>query len=163
MPQRNSVSWNVMITAYVRGREIVEALELFREMKARGEYCTVITIVVVLSGCADIGALDLGKCIHGNVSKSNLGFGVTVNPALMDMYAKVDVLIWKECREVFVDMIELKMKPKRLHSCQFYQLVVMQGYLLRVRVCSMDEQFYGLQPKIEHYGSWWIFLAELGF
>ncbi|KAJ0105493.1 hypothetical protein Patl1_19308 [Pistacia atlantica] len=182
MPQRNSVSWNAMITAYVRGREIVEALELFREMKAGGECCTVITIVAVLSGCADIGALDLGKCIHGYVSKSNLGFGVTVNNALMDMYAKSgcldmalkviseirekDMFSWttlisgyafhgkgKNALEVFGDMIELKMKPNEVTFLWVLSACSHAGLLIEgQRLFNRMNKFYGLQPNIEHYG-----------
>ncbi|XP_031280860.1 pentatricopeptide repeat-containing protein At2g29760, chloroplastic-like [Pistacia vera] len=192
MPQRNSVSWNAMITAYVRGREIVEALELFREMKAGGECCTVITIVAVLSGCADIGALDLGKCIHGYVSKSNLGFGVTVNNALMDMYAKSgcldmalkviseirekDVFSWttlisgyafhgkgKNALEVFGDMIELKMKPHEVTFLSVLSACSHAGLLVEgQRLFNRMNKFYGLQPKIEHYGCMVDLLGRAG-
>ncbi|KAL3835317.1 hypothetical protein ACJIZ3_010053 [Penstemon smallii] len=93
MPQRNVVSWTAMIVGYVRKKNPVEALELFTRMRNEdsGEECnpTTFTIVALLSGCADIGALNLGSSIHGYVNKRS-GFvsDVAVNNGLIDMYGK---------------------------------------------------------------------------
>ncbi|XP_044465691.1 pentatricopeptide repeat-containing protein At2g20540-like [Mangifera indica] len=192
MPERNSVSWNAMITGYVRGWEIVEALKLFRDMKAGGEYCTVITIVAVLSGCADIGALDFGKCIHGYVNKSNLAFGVTVNNALMNMYAKSgcldvalkvfsevrekDVFPWttlisgyalhgkgKNALEAFGDMTESNIKPNEVTFLSVLSACSHAGFLVEgQRLFNRMNQFYSLKPKIEHYGCMVDLLCRAG-
>lgn len=93
MPLRNIVSWTAMIVGYVRRQKPVEALELFKKMRHEdaGLYCTptTFTVVALLSGCADIGALNLGCSIHGYINK-RVGFvyDVAVNNGLMDMYAK---------------------------------------------------------------------------
>ncbi|KAK4350692.1 hypothetical protein RND71_030005 [Anisodus tanguticus] len=90
MSHRNAISWTVMIVGCVRGKEPVRALELFKRMRKEGDDSpTSITIVAVLSGCADIGALDFGMSIHGYVNKvADLAMDVGVNNALIDMYAK---------------------------------------------------------------------------
>ncbi|KAL7138725.1 hypothetical protein ABFS83_09G002000 [Erythranthe nasuta] len=93
MPQRNVVSWTTMIVGYVRNKNPIEALELFTRMRHAdsGEDCTptTVTVVAVLSACADIGALNLGSSIHGHIIK-RIGFGldITVNNGLIDMYGK---------------------------------------------------------------------------
>ncbi|ONK64167.1 uncharacterized protein A4U43_C07F22790 [Asparagus officinalis] len=89
MTKRDVVCWTVMITGHVQRKCPVRALELFSEMKLEGHRPTLITIVGVLSACADIGALDLGRAIHGCIAKINLGLDVTiVYNALIDMYSK---------------------------------------------------------------------------
>ncbi|KAG8378603.1 hypothetical protein BUALT_Bualt07G0002700 [Buddleja alternifolia] len=93
MPQRNVVSWTSMIVGYVRKKNPIEALQLFTKMRNQDVegHCnpTTVTIVALLSGCADIGALNLGGSIHGYINK-RIGFllDVTVNNALIDMYGK---------------------------------------------------------------------------
>ncbi|KAI3934794.1 hypothetical protein MKW92_013981 [Papaver armeniacum] len=89
MPERNSVSWTAMITGYIQGGKPIEALQIFQKMKSDGsDHPTAVMTVAVLSGCADIGALDLGQLIHGYVTKTYLNLDVTVKNALMDMYCK---------------------------------------------------------------------------
>ncbi|OAY85948.1 Pentatricopeptide repeat-containing protein [Ananas comosus] len=88
MPETDVVSWTVMITGHVQGKMPMQALELFRMMKSDGCRPTQITLVGVISACADIGALDLGRAIHGYVSKANIGSDLTVYNALIDMYSK---------------------------------------------------------------------------
>ncbi|KAI3687234.1 hypothetical protein L1987_80928 [Smallanthus sonchifolius] len=94
MTERNVVSWTAMITGHVRSKDVVRGLKLFREMRTEGHEHdrnrpTCITIVVVLSGCADIGALDFGGSLHAYVNKvADLVTDVSVNNALIDMYCK---------------------------------------------------------------------------
>ncbi|CAI9103695.1 OLC1v1002226C1 [Oldenlandia corymbosa var. corymbosa] len=105
MPSRNVVSWTAMIVGYVRVKIPIEALKLFRTMQAEGQDSpTTITIVAVLSGCADIGALDSGKCIHGFVNKlTGLTTDVAVNNGLIDMYAKSGDL--QSAKVIFNNMV----------------------------------------------------------
>ncbi|PIN11663.1 hypothetical protein CDL12_15728 [Handroanthus impetiginosus] len=93
MPQRNVVSWTAMIVGYVRKKNPVKALELFTRMRHEdvGQHCnpTTVTIVALLSGCADIGALNLGSSIHGYINKRmEFVSDVAVNNGLIDMYGK---------------------------------------------------------------------------
>ncbi|KAM7469054.1 hypothetical protein LguiA_007237 [Lonicera macranthoides] len=51
----------------VGGKTSVQGLELFRRIRAESEDSPMaIMIVAVLSGCADIGALDFGRFINGS-------------------------------------------------------------------------------------------------
>ncbi|KAF0912789.1 hypothetical protein E2562_019014 [Oryza meyeriana var. granulata] len=82
------ISYNAMITAAVRSSRPGEALVLFREMQAKGLKPTSVTLISVLSACALLGALELGRWIHEYIRKMRLDSLVKVNTALIDMYAK---------------------------------------------------------------------------
>ncbi|XP_074586365.1 pentatricopeptide repeat-containing protein At2g02980, chloroplastic-like [Curcuma longa] len=82
------VSYNSIITACVRSSRPGEALALFREMQAKALRPTDVTVLSVLSACALLGALELGKWIHEYAKKNGFCSFVKVNTALIDMYAK---------------------------------------------------------------------------
>lgn len=92
---KNKVAWNAMITGYSQNGMAEEAIQLFRTMQSSVSTSTVkpdeITIVGVLSACASIGALDVGKSVadyylhRGDVKTS---VDVYIGTALIDMYAK---------------------------------------------------------------------------
>ncbi|XP_077213322.1 pentatricopeptide repeat (PPR) superfamily protein [Tasmannia lanceolata] len=82
------VSYNAMIAGYARSSLPNEALALFRELQAFDIKPTDVTMLCVLSSCALLGALELGKWIHEYIKKHGLDVYVKVNTALIDMYAK---------------------------------------------------------------------------
>ncbi|KAL6296336.1 hypothetical protein ACE6H2_004478 [Prunus campanulata] len=70
MPERNVVSWNSMIAGYAQNGKYAEAVGLFRQMQQYGLAPNDVTLVSVLSACAHLGALDLGKWIDRPVPSS---------------------------------------------------------------------------------------------
>ncbi|GAB4829172.1 Pentatricopeptide repeat-containing protein At2g02980, chloroplastic [Ancistrocladus abbreviatus] len=82
------VCYNAIITGYSRSSRPNEALSLFREMQESGIKPTYVTMLSVLSSCALLGALDLGKWIHEYIKKNEFDQNVKVSTALIDMYAK---------------------------------------------------------------------------
>ncbi|KAL3511121.1 hypothetical protein ACH5RR_030522 [Cinchona calisaya] len=82
------VTYNAMIMGYVRSSEPNEALSLFRELQAKRLKPTDVTSLGVISSCALLGALDLGKWLHEYVKKNGFDRYIKVNTALIDMYAK---------------------------------------------------------------------------
>ncbi|KAF7803004.1 pentatricopeptide repeat-containing protein [Senna tora] len=69
VPERDVVTWNAMIAGYVLCGSHEQALEMFEEMRKVGEHPDEVTMLSLLSACADLGDLDIGN-------------------ALIDMYAK---------------------------------------------------------------------------
>ncbi|CAA7400196.1 unnamed protein product [Spirodela intermedia] len=98
MPHRNIVTWNVIIAAHLRCRDVALAFQLFRstpekdaftwttmiggcaqtgrperalalfeEMQMANVGADEVTLVAVLSACAQLGNLDLGRRIHAYV------------------------------------------------------------------------------------------------
>ena len=58
------VCYDAIITGYVRSSRPNEELSLFRELQASDLKPTDVTLLSILSSCALLGALDLGKWIH---------------------------------------------------------------------------------------------------
>eukprot|EP01018_Ginkgo_biloba_P033250 Gb_04533 [translate_table: standard] len=88
MSKRDVVSWNAMIAAYAQNGYINEALTLFHQMQEADMQPDSITMVSVLPACAHLAALQQGKRIHEYIIRSGFESDVSVQNALLDMYAK---------------------------------------------------------------------------
>ncbi|KAL6292565.1 hypothetical protein ACE6H2_000707 [Prunus campanulata] len=88
MKKKDRVTWNAMITGYAQNGMSDEAMVLFDDMKERGVNPDKITLVGMLSACASIGALDLGRWIDIYASERGIQQDIYVGTALIDMYAK---------------------------------------------------------------------------
>eukprot|EP01018_Ginkgo_biloba_P026381 Gb_16448 [translate_table: standard] len=88
MSIRNVVSWSVMIAGYTQNGQANEALTLFYQMLLADMKPDSATMLSVLSACAQIGALQQSKAIHGYTIKSDFELDVVLETNLLDMYAK---------------------------------------------------------------------------
>ncbi|GAV63323.1 PPR domain-containing protein/PPR_1 domain-containing protein/PPR_2 domain-containing protein [Cephalotus follicularis] len=88
MPEKDVVPWNAIIGGYVQAKHCKGALALFNEMQANNVKPDEVTMVLCLSACAQLGALDGGIWIHRYIEKHNLYLNVALGTALVDMYAK---------------------------------------------------------------------------
>ncbi|KAH7572387.1 hypothetical protein JRO89_XS04G0247400 [Xanthoceras sorbifolium] len=89
MPVRDVVSWNAMIAGYAQHGRYQEALAFFQEIRNENIMPNESTMVTVLSACARLGALDLGKWIHVYIDKNFQKLNnVSLWTSLVDMYAK---------------------------------------------------------------------------
>ncbi|XP_061344856.1 pentatricopeptide repeat-containing protein At4g21065-like [Gastrolobium bilobum] len=99
MPNPDLVTWNSVIDCHVCCRNYNQALELFTRMLQSGMQPDDATLVVTLSACGAIGALDFGRWIHSCIQDTNLGETTSVANSLVDMYAKCGAL--EEAYETF--------------------------------------------------------------
>ncbi|MCI28932.1 pentatricopeptide repeat-containing protein, partial [Trifolium medium] len=93
MPKPDLVSWNSILDCHVYCANYNQALDLFaRMLQHSGTELQPddATLVVTLSACGAIGALDFGRKVHSFIrdSTNNLGECISVSNALVDMYAK---------------------------------------------------------------------------
>ncbi|KAH0731488.1 hypothetical protein KY289_002676 [Solanum tuberosum] len=88
MPERNLVTWTLMITRFSQLGASRDAVRLFLEMVSEGFVPDRFTFSGVLSACAEPGLSLLGRQLHGRVIKSRLSADVCVGCSLVDMYAK---------------------------------------------------------------------------
>ncbi|KAL3510777.1 hypothetical protein ACH5RR_030178 [Cinchona calisaya] len=93
LPQRNIFSWNGLIGGYAHNGRFIEVLDAFKKMLNKSNVQpNDATLVNVLSACARLGALDLGKWVHlyaeGNGYKDN----IFVCNGLIDLYAKCGMI-----------------------------------------------------------------------
>lgn len=90
--EKDVISWNTMIGGYCYLSLYEEALALFELMLRENVTPNDVTFLGVLSACACVGALDIGKWVHAYVDKNLKGTNVMNNvsfwTSLVDMYAK---------------------------------------------------------------------------
>lgn len=106
--KRSVLPWNAILNAYVQNGSPSEALSLFGlMMECRNCKPNHITVVSVLSSCAQIGDLDRGMWVHDYLMsegrKGILARNKNVATALIDMYSKCGNLV--KAKEVFDQMV----------------------------------------------------------
>ncbi|XP_015873075.2 pentatricopeptide repeat-containing protein At5g15300 [Ziziphus jujuba] len=144
VPKRDVVTWNAMIAGYVFRGSNELALEMFEEMRGAGEKPDEVTMLSLVSACADLGDLDVGQRIHSSLLEMGCGdMSILLGNALIDMYAKCgsieravevfrgmrrrDVSTWnsiigglafhghaKESLDLFKQMQRLKIRPNEI-------------------------------------------------
>ncbi|XP_010066909.2 pentatricopeptide repeat-containing protein At2g02980, chloroplastic [Eucalyptus grandis] len=156
------VTYNSIITGYARSSRPNEALALFREMQASNLRPDDVTVLSVLSSCALLGSLELGKWVHEYVKRHGLDEYVKVNTAVIDMFAKCGSL--EDAISVFESM---KIKDTQAWSAIIVayashghgsRAISMFEEMVRARVSPDDITFLGLLHACSHTG-----LVEEGY
>lgn len=88
MPEKDVVSWSAMIAGYAESSKPMEALNLFHDMQRSGVKPDEITMLSVISACANVGALDKARCIHSFVENHSMCKILPIGNALIDMFSK---------------------------------------------------------------------------
>uniref|UniRef100_A0A453E4J5 Pentatricopeptide repeat-containing protein n=1 Tax=Aegilops tauschii subsp. strangulata TaxID=200361 RepID=A0A453E4J5_AEGTS len=173
MPERNVVSWSAMVNGYVQAGDVREALGVFSQMQAQGVRPDDTVLVGVLAACAQLGALEQGKWVHGYLKANNIRITVFLGTALVDMYAKCgEVQLGMEVFEGMKDknvlawttMIKgLAMHGRGADSLTLFSQMENTGLVDKGReLFNSMVSNYGIKPKIEHYGCMVDLLARNG-
>ncbi|KAL5732216.1 hypothetical protein ACHQM5_004863 [Ranunculus cassubicifolius] len=173
---------NLVINGFCLNGRPNEALTLFRDMSLEGVEPDGFTMVSLLTACAELGALALGKRAHLYMVKVGLQNNLHAGNALIDLYAKCGS-IW-EAHKVFDEMdvksvvswtsliVGLSVNGFAREALKLFgnlererltpSEITFIGLLYACSHCGMvDEGFeyfnrmrneYHLTPKIEHYG-----------
>ncbi|RZC79923.1 hypothetical protein C5167_042500 [Papaver somniferum] len=182
MPVRDSIAWTAMISGYAQSGRSREALRLFRIMLSEDVKVNEGTLVSVLSACSHLGALDQGRWVHVYMEKNNVRMTVTLGTALVDMYSKCGnmckaVEVFEKMREKNVYtwssfMNGLAINGFGIECIEMFDLMKKEGvqpndvtFVSVLRGCSVAglveegikhfdsmSNFYGLEPRQEHYG-----------
>ncbi|KAJ4965304.1 hypothetical protein NE237_017153 [Protea cynaroides] len=110
MTERNVVSWNALIAGYTQNGENEEAVRLFRLLKRESVCPTHYTFGNILSACANLADLQLGRQAHSHILKHGFRFqsgpesDIFVGNSLVDMYTKCGSIEDGSC--VFKKMVE---------------------------------------------------------
>ncbi|PQP93293.1 pentatricopeptide repeat-containing protein [Prunus yedoensis var. nudiflora] len=81
--------WSALISAYAHANCTNQASDLFAQMKDSGVRPNQVTMGSLISLCAEVGALDLGKWVHSYINQQRMEVDVILRTALVDMYASV--------------------------------------------------------------------------
>lgn len=89
MPHKDTVSWNSLISAYLRLEEFGNGFSLFKKMRGSKIFpFDHATLTTLLSVCDRQGRLYVVKMIHSMAFRSGLGREITVGNALVTGYFK---------------------------------------------------------------------------
>ncbi|KAG7015321.1 Pentatricopeptide repeat-containing protein, partial [Cucurbita argyrosperma subsp. argyrosperma] len=90
LPLKDMVAWTAMVTGYAQNARPKEALEYFQKMQDVGIETDEVTLVGVISACAQLGAVKYANWIRDIAERSSFGpyENVMVGSALIDMYSK---------------------------------------------------------------------------
>ncbi|KFK22524.1 hypothetical protein AALP_AAs39623U000200 [Arabis alpina] len=191
-PDKSLASWNAMISGYTQNGMTDDAISLFREMQKSEFSPNPITITCILSACAQLGTLSLGKWVHGLVSSTDFESSIYVSTALIGMYAKCgsiaearrlfdlmpkkNEVTWNtmisgyglhglghEALDIFSEMLSSGIAPKPVTF-----LCVLYACSHAGLVKEGDEIFnsmihqYGFEPSVKHYACMVDILGRAG-
>ncbi|KAK1589383.1 hypothetical protein Q3G72_033426 [Acer saccharum] len=88
MSERNTISWNSMISVYVRSGFCDRSLRCFHWMRNVHKEINTTTLSTLLSVCGSVDNLRWGRGIHGLVVKLGLHLDVRVCNTLLGMYSE---------------------------------------------------------------------------
>ncbi|XP_038892450.1 pentatricopeptide repeat-containing protein At3g49170, chloroplastic [Benincasa hispida] len=91
MPERNAVTWTLMITRFMQFGYAGEAIDLFLNMILSGYEPDRFTLSGVISACAKLELLLVGQQLHSQAIKHGLTLDRCVGCCLINMYAKCSV------------------------------------------------------------------------
>ncbi|KAL6986354.1 putative pentatricopeptide repeat-containing protein, mitochondrial [Sarracenia purpurea var. burkii] len=104
MPEKELITWNAMISGYAQNGLATRVLELYCEMEALGICPDPVTLVGVLSSCANLGARKVGTKVEQQIECSGFGLNPFLKNALIHMYARCGNLA--RARAIFDEMPE---------------------------------------------------------
>ncbi|XP_058067681.1 pentatricopeptide repeat-containing protein At4g14850 [Magnolia sinica] len=102
--KRNDVSWCSMVVVYVQNDEDEKALLTFLRARKEGLEPTDFMLSSILSACAGLAGLELGKSVHGLAVKACVDGNLYVGSALVDMYGKCGCI--KDSEKAFDEVPE---------------------------------------------------------
>ncbi|GJU76029.1 pentatricopeptide repeat-containing protein [Tanacetum coccineum] len=188
---RDVAVWNAIVSGYCKVGEFEKARELFEVMEERN----VVSWTALIAGYAQgnrLGALELGEWVHGYINEYNLRKSMSLNNALIDMYAKSGnikkamevfenmkdrcVITWttviaglalhgfgKEALEIFSIMEKSHVKPNDVTLIAVLSACSHSGLVKSGRWYFNNLlSKYRIKPRIEHYGCMIDLLGRAG-
>ncbi|ESQ49169.1 hypothetical protein EUTSA_v10019974mg [Eutrema salsugineum] len=101
---RDYVSWNTIIGAYVQDENESEAFELFKRMNSCDMVSDGACLASTLKACANVHGLYQGKQAHCLSVKCGLDTDLHTGSSLIDMYSKCGII--EDSRKIFSSMPE---------------------------------------------------------
>ncbi|XP_021899462.1 pentatricopeptide repeat-containing protein At5g43790 [Carica papaya] len=193
-------TWNSILGAYARcptstasslgaiysgdsdSNRCIEVLWLFKEMQKSPVKPNELTLVAVISACANLGAFSQGAWAHAYVTKCNLKLNRFVGTGLIDMYSKCGFIDF--AYQLFEKMPQkdtlcynamiggFGMHGYGYKALHLYEKMKSEGFVpdditfvVVMRACShvglledgcrifeSIKEYYRIEPKQEHYG-----------
>ncbi|KAI3782863.1 hypothetical protein L2E82_12921 [Cichorium intybus] len=114
MLERDSVTFNAMITGYSNGGLNNQAINLFKQMKILSIIPSEYTFAAVICACMGLNDVPLGHQFHALVIKSNFVWNIFVSNSFLDFYSKHDSI--EHAKQLFDEMTFL--------DCVSYNVII---------------------------------------
>lgn len=182
MGKKDLVCWTTMIAAYAESDHPQEALRVFEEMCRSGIKPDVVTMLSVISACANLGTLDRATWVHLYTHLNGFESVLPINNALINMYAKCggldtardvfekmpmrDVVSWSsminafsmhgEARDALISFAQMKQENVEPNEVTFVGVLYGCSHSGLVeegkKIFASMTDEYNITPKLEHYG-----------
>lgn len=96
---RDLVSWNCLINGYKKIGQAEKAIQVYKRMESEGVVPDDVTMIGVVSSCAMLESLNLGKEYYEYVKENGVRMTIPLANALMDMFSKCGDV--HEARRIF--------------------------------------------------------------
>lgn len=87
-PAKDLILWSALIAACSKNGQLIESIKVFREMQCFGIEPNNVSVVSILNACADLGALFVGKQLHGFSLRKGFLLNTNLQNSLVDVYSK---------------------------------------------------------------------------
>ncbi|CAL9151571.1 unnamed protein product [Musa hybrid cultivar] len=101
---KNDVSWCSMVVVYAQNGAEEEAFRVYLDARKDGIRPTDFIVSSVLTTCAGLSGLDLGRSLHAAAIRSCINGNIFVGSALVDMYGKCGSI--RDAEQAFEEMPE---------------------------------------------------------
>ena len=88
LPEKNSVTWTIIISGFAQSGKNFISLELFRNMIDSGTVPDCFVLSSVVNACSFSGFFLFGRQVHGFILRSGSDVDVSVLNVLIDLYCK---------------------------------------------------------------------------
>ncbi|KAI3693962.1 hypothetical protein L1987_76918 [Smallanthus sonchifolius] len=102
MLEKDLVLWNVMVSCYTLNGLSDDSFKVFWMMRLEGVNGDEFTYTSLVNCCVGLVCCELGKQVHGLVTRFGFDVDIVVASALVDMYAKNESIV--DARKVFDKM-----------------------------------------------------------
>ncbi|VVA14193.1 PREDICTED: pentatricopeptide [Prunus dulcis] len=152
MPQRDVVSWTVLIMGYRNSENDDGALISFEQMQYAGVVPSHVTMVNALAACANFGALEMGVWIHDFIRRCGWELDVILGTTLIDMYGKCGRIEEDIGGQIFRSLSDGKygFLPGVKHYAFMIDLLARSGYLEDALKCLREMPY---EPTKAIWGS----------
>lgn len=182
IPEKSSVLWNSIIAAFVQNNHFHEAFALFERMLDEKVLLDKFVAASILSACAGLGALELGKWIHGYIQSNEIELDSKLATAIIDMYCKcgclekaLEVFNTLPCKglsswngmigglavhgkgeaaiELFLEMEGQELVPDHITFLNVLNACAHSGLINEGRnYFRYMKDVHGIEPRMEHFG-----------
>lgn len=96
---KDAISWSAIISGHSQEGNMEDAFTLFSRMMESGIEVNEYVLASLLSMCAQIAILELGRQVHGNAIVTGLDVDSMVSSTLVNMYSKCGCI--EEAQQIF--------------------------------------------------------------